>query len=379
MIWILLLLWACYVVLIISLTIGFKNIPAFTHNDLDAITKFSIIIPFRNEANNLPTLLKSIGELEYLRDSFEIIFVDDNSNDNSKKLITEALDKVPSLKHGNIRIINNNRTTRSPKKDAITTALNQTKNNWIITTDADCQLPKKWLITLDAFIQKNKPNMIVGGVNYKANNSFLANFQLLDFMSLQGSTIGGFGLKNPFLCNGANLAYRKDLFIKLNGFEGNNHIASGDDVFLFEKFLRHEKKTVMLLKANNAIVTTFPVKNWIGLFNQRVRWASKTSQTTSFFAKLIGLVVFGVNLSLILTLFFAFFYTKYLNYLLFLFVIKVISDLFLFLPTVTFYKQKQRFFRHYIFSSFLYPFFSVFVVLYALLFKFTWKGRSFKK
>ena len=56
-------------------------------------------------------------------------------------------------------------------------------------------------------------------------------------MSLQGSTVGGFGIGHPFLCNGANLAYKKHHFIQLNGFKGNDTIASGDDIFLFEKFI----------------------------------------------------------------------------------------------------------------------------------------------
>lgn len=373
MIWLLICIWFCYLVLIIGLAIGFNKVKEFTYTCTEKNTRFSVIVPFRNEAKNLPVLLQSITTLNYPRELFEVIFVNDFSEDNSVEIIEKFLACQTHLPFVNYCILKNNRTSKSPKKDAITTAITQSKYNWIVTTDADCKLPKKWLTTLDNFIQNKKPTMVISAVNYKVNNSFLERFQLLDFLSLQGTTIGGFGLQNPFLCNGANLAYKKDIFLTLNGFKENNHIASGDDVFIFEKFLQHHKKSVHFLKSTQTIVTTFPVKNWVNLFHQRVRWASKTSQISSLFVKLIGLIVFSVNLSLVLGLFVL---SKQL--VLSLFFIKFFTDLFLFLPTVTFFKQQNSFLKSYIFCSVLYPFFSVLVVLYSLFFKFEWKGRRFK-
>ena len=69
-------------------------------------------------------------------------------------------------------------------------------------------------------------------------------------MSLQGATIAGFALRNPFLCNGANMAYKKELFTNLHGFEGNNNLASGDDIFLLEKATKKYKKQVLHLTLN---------------------------------------------------------------------------------------------------------------------------------
>jgi biofilm PGA synthesis N-glycosyltransferase PgaC len=306
MIWLLFFLFVCYAVLITSLAIGFVKMTEFKPEKTVAKTRFSVIIPFRNEAENLPQLLKSIRELAYPKALVEFILVNDNSTDSSVKTVKEVLDTiVPKNKISltNIHIINNIRSSNSPKKDAILTAISVAKNNWVLTTDADCVLPKKWLLTLDNFIQKNKPEMVVAPVNYTVKNSFLEQFQLLDFMSLQGTTIGGFGIDFPFLCNGANLAYKKETFLKLNGFEGNNTIASGDDIFLFEKFLAADKKGVQFLKSKDAMVSTFPVKTMSDLIQQRVRWASKTSNIKSFVVKGIGILVFLTNLSVIFSLF----------------------------------------------------------------------------
>ena len=117
-----------------------------------------MIIPFRNEAENLPKLLKSIERLQYPKHLFEVILVDDASEDASVSVIKKVLDTNSSTDkctRTNIRVIDNVRESNSPKKDAITSAIQMAKYDWIITTDADCILPKFWLDTFDAFIQKN--------------------------------------------------------------------------------------------------------------------------------------------------------------------------------------------------------------------------------
>ena len=377
MIWVISIIFILYTILIIVLTTGFNKVEEFTDILKTKTTSFSVVIPFRNEAENLPYLLKSISELDYPNELIEFILVDDDSTDDSIEIIKKVLDTI-TLKNEStrtkIRIIKNKRTSNSPKKDAITTAISIAKHNWIVTTDADCISPKNWLISLDSFIQKNNPKMVVAPVNYKTENNFLKQFQLFDFMSMQGTTIGGFGINFPFLCNGANLAYKKEDFIKLNGFDGNNNMASGDDVFLFEKFIEADKNSVLYLKSKDAIVTTFPVNSWRDLINQRTRWAAKTSNFNSLKTKLIGLLVLVTNAS--------FFYAFSLDSKLFLFtllVVKMIVDLFLFKPTFQFFNHEIKILKWYILVSILYPFFSLYVIFKSVFFRYNWKGRSFKK
>ncbi|MDO6595459.1 glycosyltransferase [Oceanihabitans sp. 2_MG-2023] len=370
-----------YIFLIGILAFGFDKVKRFAMEDLEAKTSFSVVIPFRNEAENLPSLLKSLEALQYPKHLYEIILVNDASEDNSVTIIEKVLHtnlRKDKFTRNPIKIINNLRESDSPKKDAITSAIQIAKYDWIITTDADCILPKFWLDTFDAFIQKRDADFIVAPVTYSKAKTFLDRFQLLDFLSLQGATIGGFGIQKPFLCNGANLGYRKDFFKTVQGFHGNTNIASGDDIFLLEKALKQDAKKVHYLKSEHVIVTTEAVKNFKDLISQRVRWASKSASYKNNFAKAVGLLVLLMNASLICLLTLCITGIFNVKVLLYLFLIKCSIDFLLLFKTLRFYKQ-ETFLPSFIFSCFLYPFFSVYVVFVSVFSNYKWKGRAFKK
>ena len=371
-----------YLLLIGLLIYGFDKVDHFKLQDLPSKTKFSVVIPFRNEAENIPQLLASISRLNYPKSLFEIILVDDDSSDASVAVIKKFLDTKSTKKNftqfDNIQIINNSRTSNSPKKDAISSAIAVSKFDWIITTDADCILPTYWLDVFDECIQTKKTDCIVAPVTYHGENSFLNRFQILDFLSLQGATIGGFGINKPFMCNGANFGYRKSVFNALDGFDGNTEIASGDDIFLLEKFIKNATQNVYYLKSQKAIVTTNPTKNISELIHQRLRWAAKTSRYTNRFAKAVGIIVLLGNLTcleLIPAVFLGFISLKTAIALI---VIKFSIDFLLLFKTSRFFKQ-ETLLLSYLFSSLIYPFFAVYIALLSLFKSYEWKGRTFKK
>ncbi|MDP5081447.1 MAG: glycosyltransferase, partial [Winogradskyella sp.] len=203
-------------------------------------------------------------------------------------------------------------------------------------------------------------------------------FQTLDFLSLQGATIGGFGIKKPFLCNGANFSYRKSVFKTLNGFAHNADIASGDDIFLLEDFIKKNSKKVHYLKSQKAIVTTKPAENFLDLVHQRLRWASKTTRYTNIFAKSIGVIVLVSNVVCLMLMPAVVLNLMTLKTAVALFVIKFSIDVLLLFKTSRFFKQ-ETLLLSYLFSSLLYPFFSVYIVLLSLFKSYEWKGRTFKK
>ena len=250
MIFLALFIFVFYGLLILFLANGFDQLKAPIRENRDANTAFSILVPFRNEASNLPHLLNSFVALNYPKNKTEIILINDRSGDDFEQVISEFQHDHKDL---NVVLIHGESASDSPKKDAIELGVRMASNPWIITTDADCIVSKNWLQAFNSFIGSDAPKMIVAPVTYFLGKGFLNKFQLLDFLSLQGTTIGSFGLEGrgfsrPFLCNGANLCYEKKAFSDVDGYQGNKDIASGDDVFLLEKMYDKFQDKVKFLK-----------------------------------------------------------------------------------------------------------------------------------
>ncbi len=363
-----------YVILMVQLILGYDKVKTFKRTPAEPKTAFSIIVPFRNEEQNLPKLLRSFSKLNYPHKLIEIIMVDDFSTDSSERIcIKWRLDHefLDTTLLGNLRLSN------SPKKDAIGRAVPIIKHDWIITTDADCTVPENWLLTLDDYIQKHQPEMIVGAVAYKVKNNWFHQFQQLDLLSLQGTTIGSFGIGKPFMCNGANFAYTKKLFHQLDGFNGNNKIASGDDVFLLQKATKYHLDKIHYLKNNDSIVKTKPENDLFCFFMQRVRWASKTSGYQSGYAKFLAAIVLLMNLSLVVGCGLLVIGKLDRSMLLGLFSAKYLVDYWLLYKTNKYLRKGQWILP--LASSVIYPFYSSLVGIYAAFGGFSWKGRTFKK
>ncbi|MCL6220019.1 glycosyltransferase family 2 protein [Zunongwangia pacifica] len=362
-----------YAALMIAFLKGWKKLEEPMYDYEAPENNFSIVIPFRNEAENLPELLESLSLLNYPLERFEILLVNDESEDDSEKIIAECIENQPQLQ---LKALQNHRSSNSPKKDAIKTAIEIAQFEYILTTDADCKVPQNWLQSFNTEIIKNNPAMIAAPVTIEAENvKFSTAFEVLDFLSLQISGAGAFGIHKAFMANGANLCYKKEAFIAQNGFEGNSNIASGDDVFLLQKFIKQQLK-VTFLKDKFAVVTTKPLNDFKKLVQQRIRWASKTSAYTSNFAKLTGLIVFIMNLTFSLSLLLGIFKLFPFPYFMIIFLVKFNLDFVLLYKASQFFNQESLM-RHYIISSVLHPFFSVYVAFRSLFGGYHWKGRRF--
>lgn len=272
---------------------------ALTYPETKSVTDcdplpFSIIINYRNEENNLPRLLESIVNQEYDYSLLQWIFINDSSTDqsihilnsfknNHLKLTVVLLDRVPK--------------SASAKKDGITQAVNHITNELIITTDADCILPSRWISSYNTKYKQHKnAHFIAAPVQMQQENNLLTSLQRQEMMALQLITIGGFTYHKPFMCNGANMSFTKNAFNEVNGYHGNDHISSGDDIFLLEKLASKDVTKCHYLKSQNATVITQPKNNLIDIIAQRARWAQKGSETNSRLNKLVSFQVLTMSL-----------------------------------------------------------------------------------
>ena len=363
-----------YLLFIGQLIGGYAKIKDFETSTIPSTTKFSIIVPCRNEAKNLPKFLQSIAQLNYPKDAFELIVIDDFSTDNSARIFNQW-----RMQNGRIEttLLENLRLSNSPKKDAITRAVPIIKHPWIITTDADCVVAPNWLQVLDQYLQQTQAEMLVGSVVYTTKNNWFHHFQQFELLALQATTSGSFGIGKPFMCNGANLAYSKDFFNRLGGFGGINDRSSGDDVLLLQKAIEKEPAKVQFVKNSQNIVKTKPENDLYQLFMQRVRWASKTSGYQSTYARMLALVVLLMNTTIVAGIILVAMGKIDWKPFLVIFVFKYLFDYALMRTSKKFLLPKRFVFP--VASSLIYPFFSVIVGYYSLLGSYNWKGRRFTK
>jgi poly-beta-1,6-N-acetyl-D-glucosamine synthase len=228
----------------------------------------SVIIPFRNEEDNISESVKSIQTQDYPADKYEVIYVNDASSDNSLSILCR------NISRSNISVITLSSPDSNGKKEAIAHGIRSAKGDIIVTTDCDCTHNSNWLNSMmNCFTPVT--GLLAGGVRFHPADTLFQRVQALEFAALIIAGAGLIGSGSPFICNGANLAYRKKLFFLLNGFDDNLHLASGDDEFLMHKINRSSEYKVSFCTEKDAVVTTKPNSTLSEFINQRKRWGSK--------------------------------------------------------------------------------------------------------
>ena len=302
-------------------------------------TFISIIIPARNEERNIKPCLQSISAQLYPKDLFEVIVVDDFSTDRTADVIKACGGENISM--FSLKDFAQEGQLNSYKKKAIEIGISKAKGGLIVTTDADCIVKNKWLQTIATFYEKSHPVFIAAPVAYYGENNFLKIFQSLDFMTLQGITGAAVYKKFHSMCNGANLAYEKKVFIEVGGFSGIDNIASGDDMLLMHKISESYPDRVLFLKSADAIVRTRPANNLKEFLNQRVRWASKADKYTDKKITAVLSLVYLFNVWMLLLAILSFFYPYLFYWFTGILLSKTIIELFFLYPVAQFFKKEK--------------------------------------
>ena len=279
----------------------FLQVKQFTSTEKhQAITFFSIVIPARNEEDNIKKCLQSIINQKYPNHLFEVIVIDDHSTDNTSNVVASF-----QAKNENIHLLKleddlKGKIINAYKKKAIELAIEKAKGNWIITTDADCLLQENWLKLYDDFICSNDVVFVAAPVMFTRPKTILSLFQFIDFMALQATTAAAVAAGFHSMCNGANLAYNKSVFLEVGGFRGIDNIASGDDMLLMNKIKNKYPSKIGYLFHRNAIAITEPMPTWKAFYNQRIRWASKADSYKDKTLLPTLILIYLFNLSIII-------------------------------------------------------------------------------
>lgn len=328
----------------------------------------SIIVSIRNEKNNAEEFVKQIEKQCYPKQHFELIVIDDASLDFSY----EAFDEV--LKKTEIQFFLKKQFNHKGKKTNISEGISMAKGSIIVTTDADViYRDTHWLHHIAFEFQNKETNMLIMPIDFSENNSALAAFQTTENMALAGIAAGYCMLQKPFLCNGANLAFTKKGFEKVNGYASHIAMSSGEDIFLLEDFKKLGIQFIRYAHQVECIVKTKPMTTMSDFITQRLRWANKSTQNPNWINVFMGSVIVFANLIFIACVFAIIWKNVNMYYLGIFALIKLMFDFLLLFLASNFIGKKKH-------VAFLMPFecvywmYAVVVALGALFFKPYWKG-----
>lgn len=334
----------------------------------------TVLVPARNEQANIARCLQSLIEQNYPTPLLEILVIDDQSEDETAAIVHEFAAKYPNI--GLLKLVHQ-ASQRSHKKKAIEAGVEMAKGSLILATDADCTQHPQWVFEM-ASAAANGNQFVAGPVMYHTKPTLLSIFQTLDFLSLQGITGASVSAQFHTMCNGANLAYTREAFKKVNGFEGIDQLPTGDDMLLMYKIYQLNPAGVTWLKNPGAMVTTHAAETWRAFFNQRIRWASKATHYDDKRIFWVLLLVYAVNVMLVITGVAAIFSLVWLKAWFLMMAFKTLVELWFLWPVACFFKKRNWLWAF----ALMQPLHLLYTVMAGWLGQFgqyEWKGRIIKK
>lgn len=337
----------------------------------------SVVVPVRNEAQNIMKLLESLLVQDFPTSCFEILIIDDYSEDDTSLIVHHFQTQHTHFPISFIKLTGDK--NGSNKKVAISHAVHLAKGELIVTTDGDCTMGAKWLSTIYGFYRQFKPQLISSPVALDYPQGIFGKMQIVEFASLVGSGVATLFWGYPTMCNGANMAYTKEVFLEVGGFEGNIEILTGDDEFLMQKVYQKYPKQVSFLKSQDAIVRTATLLSFKDFYQQRKRWASKWSKHKSVHIYVIAIFIFLYHL-LNLLAFYLLLFSPVNNSILILFhfLLKLGVE-FVFLATIHNFLNSGKYWFYILPLQCIYSLYVVSMGIAANFGVYEWKGRKSSK
>lgn len=336
-------------------------------DNFKARTYISVIVACRNESKNILKLLDAlIGAASKYEGKFEIIIVNDHSEDNTASLVSD-------YKHPSVKLVNLD--SQSGKKAAISTGVSMSMGELILTTDADCIVPQDWFNIFASYFEFRKVDFIAGPVIFSQGDGLIEKLQVQDLSGMMGVTQAGITTQKWYMANGANMAFRRSRYNELQAYKDNQKWASGDDMFLIQSMALKNANSIGYIKTKEAVVTK-PEPTLERFVRQRLRWGTKNkAYRHNGIIKTLGLV-FGFSSVILINIVLSPIVSTFLFFVaLFQILIKWSID-YLFLKRMTEYFDQDEAMKKYILIAPIYLIYIVGIGLASLFVKnYRWKGR----
>jgi len=358
-----------YLVIVTYLIRGWALLKRPRTNTAPCKTKVTILIAARDEEENIRATIEDLLAQDYPRELTEIIIVDDHSTDNTAAIISSYADRGVQLMQ-----LQADQVLNSYKKKAIAEAIRRSTGDLMVATDADCRMGPKWLSSVVSYFETEDKVMISSPVTYFEEKTLFEQMQTLEFSFLIGIGASFIGNSRASTCNGANLAYRKDVFYEVGGFTGIDDLASGDDELLLQKVALRYPGRIGFLKKRDAIVYTHAKHNLSSFIQQRRRWASKSTKYKD--KKIIALAVsmWLFNVLLLVNALLGFYDSYFFKLFLVEIALKYLFEIIFLLPVMSFLKRTWLI----VLISIVAPLHIIYVVYIGIMGntgKYAWKGR----
>lgn len=363
------LLTIAYVAIVLYFRYGWQRLPYFTKSGKQPSTRVSVLIAARNEEEKLGATIEDILAQDYPKHLYELIIVDDHSTDSTAEIIYSYADQgVRILK------LNEDQALNSYKKKAITEAIKLSTGDFLVATDADCRMGAEWLSTIINCYETKGYKMISSPVVFYEEKSWFEEMQTLEFLYLIGLGASTIGNKMPSTCNGANLAYEKKVFLEVNGFQGIDDLASGDDELLLHKVASKYPNAIGFCKSRNALVYTHAKPTIYEFMQQRKRWASKSTKYKNKSIVVLGVSLWLFNVLILLNFILGFFNPAYFTIAAVSLSAKLLVEIAFLIPMCRFAKRGKLIWYH-PFVTILHIFYLVIIGILGNSGKYSWKGR----
>ncbi len=252
----------------------------------------TVIVPVRNEAENIATLLATIRQQEYPAGNLEVIVVDDHSTDGTLELAAAVMQDSDI----NYQLLKLSAGQRG-KKAALQAGVQAATHDFILTTDGDCRPHPGWVAGMSACLAAGN-KFVSGAVRLWPPKGLFARLQAIEFASLVGSGAACIGWRVPVMANAASMGFTKAVFKE--GATNREATSSGDDVFLLHKVARSHVRHIAFVRQPGVLVDTRPANGFKEFMRQRQRWAAKWRHYFHLPTKALAAFVFLVNLLTIL-------------------------------------------------------------------------------
>jgi len=258
----------------------------------------SIVIVARNEQEKLPILLESLCNIDYPEDKYEILLVDDNSDDNTGRIMEEY---CSAKANWHTYFHEKNEKSLKGKKGAISMAIEKSVGEIILITDADCVVPPNWIKSMTSCFDP-KTSMVLGCSPVMRKKGFFNIYQRFDTLCESCLAASTTFYNKPSHSNARNLAFRKSVFNEVGGYQSISHVDTGDDYYLTKLFRTTTKSNFKYNMDSNSSVITDEIGFGAKYVHQQLRRNSKAFDLTLPFF-IMGAFIFLFHLSLLIMVF----------------------------------------------------------------------------